>query len=138
MQKAKRQRVVIVGEGLGMLNGLVAGVSHGGSDHVASSLLGRQSTLYLPQHPSPRLPSRQKMSVSLNPSSALGFRSASLCFWPFSSLMASCRTTDQPCQTLADDYEQQHPTGSIQGQDYRSKGAHQPLQLSFVRSLTVL
>ena len=69
MAKRHRQRVVIVGEGLGVLNGLVAGVSHGSSDHVASSFLN------LAHHPRP---SRHKMSVSLNPSSALGFRSAFL------------------------------------------------------------
>ena len=74
MVKRQRQRVVIVGEGLGVLNGLVAGVSHG-SDHVASSFLRRHSNLA-------QLPptSRREMSVSLNPSSALGFRSASLLF----------------------------------------------------------
>jgi hypothetical protein len=71
MVKRERQRVVIVG---GVLNGLVAGVSHG-SDHVASSFLRRHSNLaQLP------LPSHHKMSVSLNPSSALGFRSAYLPF----------------------------------------------------------
>ena len=64
MVKRERQRVVIVG---GVLNGLV---SHHSSDHVAGSFLRRQSNLAQPP-----LPSRHKMSVSLNPSSALGFRS---------------------------------------------------------------
>lgn len=71
MKQERQQRVVIVG---GVLNGLVAGVSQG-PDHVASSFLRRHSNLaQLP------LPSHHKMSVSLNPSSALGFRSAYLLF----------------------------------------------------------
>jgi hypothetical protein len=76
MVKKANQRVVIVGEGLGMLNGMVQGVSHGSSEgHVAGTFLRR--------HPSSTLnllspPPRKTMSVSLNPSSALGFRRACL------------------------------------------------------------
>ncbi|KAJ3516699.1 hypothetical protein NLJ89_g957 [Agrocybe chaxingu] len=67
------RRVVIVGEGLGVLNGVVAGVSsHGssdmnGRDHVASSFFARSS-------PNPPSHTNSKMSVQLNPSSSLGFR----------------------------------------------------------------
>ena len=74
MVKRERQRVVIVG---GVLNGLV---THGSSDHVASSFMRRHSNLALPSH--------HKMSVSLNPSSALGFRSAYL---PFLALVVAHR-----------------------------------------------
>jgi len=72
----QQRRVVIVGEGLGMLNGLVAGVSHGGSDingrdHVASSFFSRHTNR---SSPKPH-PPQNTMSVQLNPSSSLGFRS---------------------------------------------------------------
>ncbi|PPQ91678.1 hypothetical protein CVT25_012891 [Psilocybe cyanescens] len=73
MVKSKK-KVVIVGEGLGVLNGLVAGVSHdtddGVRDHVVSSFLTshhRRNNLSPPPPP-------PNMSVSLNPSNSLGFR----------------------------------------------------------------
>ena len=84
MPRKANQRVVILGEGLGVLNDVVAGVSHGPSDggHVASAFLARhsRSNLSLPQHPPPSaaaVAARPTMSVSLNPSNALGFKRAS-------------------------------------------------------------
>ncbi|KAF8890011.1 hypothetical protein CPB84DRAFT_1749169 [Gymnopilus junonius] len=72
MARKRDQKVVIFGEGLGVLNAVAAGVSHdGGSihsrDHVASTFLRPLNRLPTP-------PSRHKMSVSLNPPNALGFR----------------------------------------------------------------
>ncbi|KAH9480412.1 Vesicle-associated membrane protein-associated protein scs22, partial [Psilocybe cubensis] len=69
-----KKKVVIVGEGLGMLNGLVAGVSHdaddaGLRDHVVSSFL----TSHHRTRNNPPPPTTTNMSVSLNPSKSLGF-----------------------------------------------------------------
>lgn len=85
MPRKANQRVVILGEGLGVLNDVVAGVSHGPGDggHVASAFLARhsRSNLSLPQHPPPSAvaaaAARPTMSVSLNPSNALSFKRAS-------------------------------------------------------------
>lgn len=84
MVKKPNQRVVIVGEGLGVLNGLVAEVSHdstdGLGDHVSSQFLSRHSHLlnhHILSPPPPPL-TRPKMSVQLNPSNSLGFRSTHL------------------------------------------------------------
>src|SRR5258708_38819928 len=75
--KQSGRRVVIVGEGLGMLDKLVAaGVSHGNSstDHVDFSLFSQTDT-----HPSllplPARSSKNIMSVPLNPPNSLGFKS---------------------------------------------------------------
>jgi hypothetical protein len=72
MVKKPHQRVVIVGETApGAVHGLVARVSHGeGGDHVAAHFTTRQPNNLAPHPPLPRT----KMSVSLNPPNALGFR----------------------------------------------------------------
>lgn len=134
MARKGNQRVVIVGEGLGVLNGVVAaGVSHDGEsihrrDHVASAFLSRHT--HLNRIPTPP-PARVKMSVSLNPSNSLGFRST---FLPVSAAVCSPphRTVDHPRQAVAHHHQQQSPACSIQGQDHCPKGAQ------FVRSVHLL
>lgn len=66
-----------------------------------------------------------KCLFPLIPPAPLAFEVRTYFFWLLSLLMAFHRTTDYPRQTLPDHHKPQPPTGSIQGQDHRPKGAHQ-------------
>jgi hypothetical protein len=74
LTKQSGRRVVIVGEGLGMLDKLVASHGNNSTDHVDISFFSHPDT-----HPSLQpLPARSTksiMSVQLNPPNSLGFRS---------------------------------------------------------------
>ena len=72
-----RQGMVVLGEGLGMLNRLLsAGASHGDNteDHVVGSFI-QQTDTHSSSNPPPPRSLKDIMSVQLNPSSSLGFRS---------------------------------------------------------------
>ena len=102
------QKVVVVGDSIS---------SHGLTepDHVSSSFSRRP--LLLPQP-------HTKMSVSLNPSSSLGFRSILLfyCYYQMTLLILFVRTIHSFSQTLIDNYEPQLSTRSFQSQNHGSKG----------------
>ena len=82
-------------------------------DHVFSSFSRRPSL-----QPQPHT----KMSVSLNPSSSLMFRSILLLYSNGPLLILFVRTIHTISQTLIDNHEPQRPTCSFQSQNHRSKG----------------
>lgn len=119
MVKKPHQRVVIVGETVPG-GGLVARVSHGeGGDHVATHFTSRQPNNLAPTPPP--LP-RAKMSVSLNPPNALGFRRMLLAIRLVFPADSGPRTPYNPRQTLPYHHKQQPAARSLQSQDYGSKG----------------
>ena len=97
--KKPQKRVVIVGETVpGGVHGLVARVSHGeGGDHVATQFTTRQPNNLAPPPPTPR----PKMSVSLNPPNALGFRRTLLAISSCFSAYTDYRTPYNPRQTFS-------------------------------------
>jgi hypothetical protein len=108
VKRGRQAQKVVVGDSVS---------SHGLTelDHVSSSFSRRPSF----QQPQPHT----KMSVSLNPSSSLGFRSTILLLLPNGALLILfVRTIHTPGQTLIDNYEPQLPTRSFQSQNYCSKG----------------
>lgn len=102
--------------GAGGQFGAVSPAEINSQDHAASP--PTHLSLY-----SQAVPSRSKMSVQLNPSNTLGFRSKSNCTYVrISELSIRYRTFDESRQALTDHHEQQCPTHRLQGQDDRSKG----------------
>ena len=99
VKRGRQAQKVIVGDNVS---------SHGLTepDHVSSSFSRRPSL-----QPQPHT----KMSVSLNPSSSLGFRSIILLLIPSGARLILFVRTVQPLgQTLIDNYESQRSTRSFQ------------------------
>lgn len=111
MVKKPHQRVVIVGETVpGGVHGMVAHVSHGeGGDHVATQFTTRQPNNLAPPPPTPRT----KMSVSLNPPNALGFRRMFLAVFARFPADDDRRTPYNPRQTVTHYHKQQPAARSL-------------------------